>query len=492
MSLGDHKSPLAASESRRAALRWLAVCTVVTAIVALLSNGAYHDDDLKHFLFARWVRHDPAYLTDAWGRPGFTVLYAVPAQAGWWACRLLSAALSAATAWATFRSAEKLGFRHAAWAVPLVFIQPLFLHLSSTTLTETPAAFYLATATWALLAGRPALSAGLFSPVLVTRHEAIVLLPVWAWAQWRWVRFGAVPVRPGAGALACASGPLGRSWPVASWALLLWAPVVQNLAAWVAFGQWPGEALLRTTRATQYGHGTPFTFLMRLVVAAGPVVATLAIVGLGRLWRDRRARPIVVGIVVFLVAQTALYMHQLYATGGYARFLVPLAPWLAIAALAGADTARERATPWVAGAAVTLWLAAEIEQAINPIAAIAPYWWLFRLAAAVFCGGMLVPFSIGRCRRGAGSPSASDGRPEAGTTGRETVPLETDSASVMPRFGRRVCAVVAAVAILGPAARAAWPHRLRPRERAIAEAIRAVGREPLDLVTSCPPTDWSY
>jgi len=114
----------------------------------------------------------------------------LPAQFGWWACRLSSVGLSGLAAWATFRVAQGLGLRRAHWAVPLVYAQPLFLHLSTTTLTETPTAAYLALATWALLAGRRCLSAATFSLALVTRHEAIVLLPVWAWAVSGWAVSG--------------------------------------------------------------------------------------------------------------------------------------------------------------------------------------------------------------------------------------------------------------------------------------------------------------
>src|SRR5512136_252393 len=92
----------------RAARLWLVAFIVATAAVALASNGAYHDDDLKHFLFARWVRFDPQYLAHVWGRPGFTLLYALPAQLGWPTCRLLSVVLSGVAAWATFRAAGRL------------------------------------------------------------------------------------------------------------------------------------------------------------------------------------------------------------------------------------------------------------------------------------------------------------------------------------------------------------------------------------------------
>jgi len=438
------------------ARRWLLAFVALTVFSAAASNGAYHDDDLKHYLFARWVRYDASYLAHVWGRPGFTLLYALPAQAGWWACRLLSVGLSAVTAWATFRAAQRLGLARAAAAVPLVYAQPLFLHLAFTTLTETPTAAYLALATWARLAGRTTIAAALFSLTLITRHEAIVLLPVWAWALWQ----------------------ARARWP--AWALLLWAPAAYNAATWLACGYLPGDIFARPGETTQYGQGTPLTFFVRFVVMAGPVVTGLAVVGATRLWRMRQARPLIAGLALYIAAQTSLYMMQAYASGGYARFLVPLAPWVAIAALAGLNSVRvpfprapsalcATAVPTVdarsdtadTAAARRLWLAvvagfwvlAELEQAFNPIHAIAPYFWAFRFASVLFVAGVACGLWQG---------------------------------------ARPVCLAVVVLALVGPTARAAWPHRLRPRERVIAESVERLRANGLADRPLHSTSDWTY
>lgn len=408
------------------ALGWLGACAAATAILALFSNGTYHDDDLKHFLFARWTRFDPEYLVHTWGRPGFTLLHALPAQLGWTACRLLSVGLTALTAWATFRCAQQLGLRHAAWAVPLTYAQPLVLHLSFTTLTETPMAAQLALATWALLAGRRRTSAMLFSLTLVTRHEAIVLLPIWAWALW-----------------STKKSTEKRGWTpflaLGTMALLFCAPAAHNVATRLAFGYWPWAILTEPGHTTHYGQGTPLTFLVRFVSMAGPVVATWFVVGCRVLWRDRRTWPLLAGVAAYIAVQTALYMHQAYATGGYARFLVPIAPWVALGALAGvnalrsADPAlRQRAhRTWLA-AAISLWVCLELEQMLNPSPTLQPYLWPLRAGAALFVAGV--------------------------------------SAGLLHR-GRLIGTVIVVLALLGPLVRAGLPHRLRPRERAMAEAV---------------------
>jgi hypothetical protein len=106
------------------------------------------------------------------------------------------------------------------------------------------------------------------------------------------------------------------------------------------------------------------------------------------------------------------------------------------------------------GTAIALWLCAEIEQTVNPIPAIAPWFWLIRLGAILFVLGIA-----------------------AGLTGSR---------------GRPVCAVVVALGLLGPAARAAWPHRLRERETVIADAIAVLRERGLLDRGFYSTSDWSY
>ena len=85
--------PLTAElQQTRIAADLVLVGLVLSATGGLLSpNGVVQFDDLTHYLYAKWAWRWPAYLLDNWGRPGFTVIYFLPAGWGWPACRFLSA-----------------------------------------------------------------------------------------------------------------------------------------------------------------------------------------------------------------------------------------------------------------------------------------------------------------------------------------------------------------------------------------------------------------
>lgn len=324
--------------------RFAAICilaiTAVGAILAIVSDGVYMDDDVTHYLIARTAWSRPALLLDEWGRPGFTIPYAAVAwlgsvHAGFVACRLLSVALMGATAWLTYRAARHLEVPYPAAAPVLLLASPLYFHLSFTTTTETIAAFYAIAVTLLLLRGQRWAAAAVLAMLPVTRHELIVLLvPVGLYFLWR------------------------RDWVAAM--LLAWAEVAWNALVWAMdlqgpSGQLPIGRYFATADAGILGDGAPWHFVVRWMAVAGIVGAALAVLGAGSMiaearqgggWRDAlqrmlshrqgRVTLLIIGGAFGLVAlHTWLYMVNTHLSGGYARFLIPAAPWTAICAAWG-------------------------------------------------------------------------------------------------------------------------------------------------------------
>jgi hypothetical protein len=346
MVRGDNETITVSDQLRtdlRAASACLAVGFVVTTVFGQLDPlGVVHADDLTHFLIAKWAWRWPAYLLNDWGRPGFSTLYFLPAGLGWPAARLLSAILSAASAWLAFRIAQHLGVRHS-WAVILLcYAQPLFFKLSQTTLTETPLAFYLTLAVYLVQRGHWSASAAVISLCFVTRYEAVVFLPLWAYFAWRM----------GAG--------IRRLWPI------LWAPLTVSLLAPLAGQNSILTRLAEPVTTGQYGRGGWLTYFSRSMEAFGPAIMVLAMTGLGAMWKLRFGGWIASCCAIYFGAHSALRAMGLYETGGYARFLVPISPLVAIAALFGwqrlcaQDAATRRWAAVVAtGAMAILWISME-------------------------------------------------------------------------------------------------------------------------------------
>ncbi|HKQ49597.1 MAG TPA: hypothetical protein VJZ71_16110 [Phycisphaerae bacterium] len=330
-------------DERALALALAGIGFALSAIFALRDpDGIVQFDDLTHYLYARWAWTWPAYLLDDWGRPGFTALYFLPAGLSWAACRILSCALSAGAALAAFEIARTLGLRRAWLVVPLVFAQPLFFQLSQTTLTETPMAFYLTLSVMLAQKGRWTTSAAILSPAFVTRHEAIMFLPLWFFFAWR------------------DRVALWRLWP------LLWAPLAVNFLAPLAGVNAPIARLFAPTPSTQYGRGGWLTFFCRALEAWGPGITILAMVGFVPTVRFRNGALVAATIALYFAAQTIIRALGLYDSGGYARFLVPLSPLVAVAALAGWNelwsaekTHWRRSALIAANAMVLLWIALE-------------------------------------------------------------------------------------------------------------------------------------
>lgn len=295
---------------------------LLTLVLGLLSEGVYHDDDLTHFLIARWSRWYPEYLLHIWGRPGFTVPVAAVSwmnnvDVAWHGARVLSACISLLAALAAVRLAAQLGVARPRLAVLFCYAQPLYVVLATTTLTENFAALYLTAALCLFYSRRIVAASLIFSLTLLTRHEAVVFLPIWMIA---------LAVTPHTTA----------SWKrrIAAAAATLWAPVVHNLLFFAVFQRWPAEMFLRPTGSTEYPAAGMLSYLPDAAYAATPLILGLALIGAAKLiQRGEWLIPVLAG--AFFMTHVLVKAIGVFASGGYGRFLVSISPLLAICALAG-------------------------------------------------------------------------------------------------------------------------------------------------------------
>lgn len=365
---------------------WLIAATVFAVLAGatlILSdpNASHHDDDLTHFQIAQWSGSDFRYLLDSWGRPGFTAAYALPAQAGWVGAKFFSLVLATATVWLTALLARDLGMRQPWVAGLFVWAQPLFFRLSTSTLTELPAALYLAATLVLFFRGHHFWASLVFGLEFLTRHETAVFLPLWIAALW-------IYRRPGIG------------WLVAVAAAL--TPMAATNLLSVVFGlQMPASVFAQARTNLDYGFGTPLSYAGGSAVAFGAMTATLAVLGVFQIRQIQRLWLIAALAGSYLAVQTILRTFNLFATGGYPRFLVAICPLIAVLALAGWENFSRlpRAAWWTALGATVLMTGGLIWESCAGILDLGGipmthFWWLY--GAILLQGTVVLAWLIGR------------------------------------------------------------------------------------------------
>jgi hypothetical protein len=117
----------------------LAACLLVTILAiayGLLSTGTYTDDDIAHYLIAKYSWKHPSLFLYTWGRPAFTILYAPAALLGFDAVRVFSALLAGVVCLLAARAAKLYGVRWYWLAALLTGFQPEFLRQGFSSLTQ--------------------------------------------------------------------------------------------------------------------------------------------------------------------------------------------------------------------------------------------------------------------------------------------------------------------------------------------------------------------
>jgi hypothetical protein len=380
----------AASAAERALL---ALAAVLLLSAALVSPVAPVHDPWTHFEHLRAAVDDPRRLLDLWDRPGFTLLAAAPAALGIRAARIAAIGTALVALAATMRACRPLGIARVWTAGALLLAQYDFFGQGTSTMTELPfaAALAIAIAGWA--EGRPwAVAAGL-GWMGITRPEGPVFVALGAvalLARWR---------RPG---LALAAG----------------APFLLYVVAGSAAFADPGWLV----------HGNPYRSLVSLRLDAaeiprsfffpallqsqGPVLALLEAGGAALAVADRRLRFLLAPVAVSFLLLTFLRIGESDAWRE-SRYLVTVAPALALLAAAALDVAlarAPRAAPPLLLAAAALgaawmtcwhwgqigaWRSGELLQALAAGGlAVAALLWLLRRAvppAAALAALLLLP-----------------------------------------------------------------------------------------------------
>ncbi|MEP7273006.1 MAG: hypothetical protein ABI882_16015 [Acidobacteriota bacterium] len=342
----ESSGPIAKLRDKDRALIWLVACLTLGVALVFLFPDSCQQDGGYHFLFARWAWKHPELFVGVWARPLFTTLYALPALGGYPAAKLLTVAISLATAWQSFQLADELRLKRPELAIPLLFVQPSFFIISADTMTEPVFGLIFVTALRLHYLGRIRTGMLLASLLILARPEGFFLGVLWAF----WV---------------LKDSRVERSWwrRIPTLALLATGSLVWWLAALLVTGDpafilhnWPSNWPLT---GTIYGSGSWSSFLIRLPEIVGPLLIPTFLAGLWTLLRRSESREITSTFLLFFALHTVMRKFGLLGSAGYPRYFVAISPAIAVITLVGwnsADTALGWLSPKLKTALATLVL----------------------------------------------------------------------------------------------------------------------------------------
>jgi hypothetical protein len=299
---------------------------VLYALLARLSSGVYFDDDIQHFLIARYSWRHPALLLDYWGRPAFTALYAPAAAIGLGAARLFSALVAAVVCAGAAYLAHLYGARRAWLAALLTGLQPEFARQGFSTLTELTFALLLCASLIAYRRARLGLMALLAGLLPLARYESLPLLLIYALVlarrrAWIWLPLLGLPL-------------LLQNGFHALWehnAIRLLFPIGQALG------------IQGSTAVPEYGTGDWFYYLLRAPVAFGAIVCGLCVYGMLR----TRLGMLHAAVLIAIATLTLTYaLLPSAAVAGYNRHLAAVAPAAGVLAALGLNDLADRLARW--------------------------------------------------------------------------------------------------------------------------------------------------
>jgi hypothetical protein len=324
---------------RNAALA-LALMGLLGVALIFLFPGCPEQDTDYHFLEARTAWSRPSFLVNVWGRPLYTTFYALPALMGFTAARFFAVGIGVALAWQTWRLACDLRLKRAWLVIPLLLGQPVFFELFPDLLTEPLFAVVFVVALRWHLRGRTKLGMLAASLLPLARPEGVFLCLLWG----VWVLADSI------NATAPVKGSIYRE-------LVRIVPSTLILAAGVFFWWLAATCITRdplfilhdwpsTWHQDVYSRGALFSYSQRALEFTGLLLAAPFVLGL---WCKIGAWtwiPITTSFLLLFFLHTLFRVWGLFGEAGYPRYMVSVAPAIAVLTLQGWNRIGLRIEKW--------------------------------------------------------------------------------------------------------------------------------------------------
>ena len=320
--VGDPQSAAPYEVSERTLWILTGMLVVVYFIFSFISKGFYQDDEIAHYDTAYMFWKDPFSILTYWSRPGFKILFVIPALLGIKYVHFVGAVIGAATAYFASLLARQYGLRNRILVLVLCGFQPLFYQISFRTYAEILGACLLTLMILSYEKKQYIWVAVISSYLFAVRQEFVFLsLIVGALflLQKRWIPF----------------------------LLLAWMPVLLGVIGWLKTGNlfWLTEVFLAGGKNPGFFKPGFFQYFKAFAPIFGTVVAGLFLVGFFGLSGNRfrvkealgRYHALYITFVVLFLANSVLAsdLFNISAGQGVWRYILPVSPLVALFALIG-------------------------------------------------------------------------------------------------------------------------------------------------------------
>lgn len=151
---------------------------VVTGILAIIyfvfstfSDGFYQHDEAGHFIHMRGFWEDPFSILGVSQKPGYKLLYVIPALGGLTIVKMFNSIVAAFTVYFAYKTAEKLKLNNPILIFFMFGLLPLWFMLSFRNFSEIPSAFLLSFGAYMHFSNKKILAALALSYVTFIRQE---------------------------------------------------------------------------------------------------------------------------------------------------------------------------------------------------------------------------------------------------------------------------------------------------------------------------------
>ena len=305
----------------------LLVLTFITAAIyfgySYLSEGFYQHDEASHFLSMRGFWHDPNSILGIWHKPGFKLVYIIPALLGPKMVLIINCLITAFCCALSYRISEKIGSKIPVLSFILLAFQPFWLQLSFRTYSEPLSALLLLIAVYYHLKEKPLYTSLALSYMLLIRYELYTMVGLYG--LYLLYKKKIVPM-----------------------CVLALFPLLNHIWGWIVTGDalFLFHILFGTMNKIQAAYSSAamgFSHFPKMSLTVyGPLIIVFFLVYLGQaLFYKQKLNWVVLLAFAFPFLQLSIFQIRSVTIGpsgaGNLRAIVPMAPFLAILATVAVD-----------------------------------------------------------------------------------------------------------------------------------------------------------